>query len=349
MDGSDNYDKYRGVSYKVCIYDEYKDHRPEFRKAMRPNASVLDGLDVFMGSPPDRECDYLIVANDHRQDPKKRFFHAPTHHNHHISSAWLEEEEAALLARNEYDEWEREYLARYVPGGVSKIFPMVTRDCVKPHKVVMEQVMKDHRKLEWWCIADPAAATVFGTLYIAYNSWTRQIFVLDEVYESDQGEMSVSKIGQRILSKGSELNPRAEWRRVSDEANTWFHNEMLDRFKVYFEPTEKSAKKKEDLLSLAKDTFIHDKVIVSDRCVKLFWELDNYYKDKNGKIPKKNDHLIDCYRYFLQKSRYSLTVIPPREKDEYDDWNERKRTIGKDFDELDDLGSPQMNEWEDLE
>jgi len=349
VDGSDNFDKYRGVKYKICVYDEYKDHRPEFRKAMRPNASVLHGLDIFMGSPPDRECDYLVIADDHRTDPKKRWFKEPTDKNPYISKLWLKEEEQAHVKRGEYDEYQREYLAEYVPGGVSKIFPMVTRDCVKPHAEVMARVKHKWKSLEWWMIADPAAASTFGVLYLAYNDFNKDIFVLDEIYESNQAEMSVSKIGQRILEKGSELNPRVDWRMVSDEAETWFKNEMLDRFRVYFEPTEKSARKKEELLSLAKDTFVHKKVTISDRCVNFFHELDNYYKDKNGKIPKKGDHLIDGYRYFLQKSHYSLTASVPHEKDEYDDWREKKTRIQDDFQGVDELGGAVINEWENLE
>jgi hypothetical protein len=142
VDGSDNYNKYRGVRYKAAVYDEYKDHRPEFRKAMRPNASVLNGWDVFMGSPPEMECDYLTLADEHQSgvDPTKFFYHAPTWQNPHISRAWLRDERSGLYRRNEGDEWEREYAARYVPGGASKIFPMLNRTFVKPHAQIMERL-----------------------------------------------------------------------------------------------------------------------------------------------------------------------------------------------------------------
>jgi hypothetical protein len=62
-------------------------------------------------------------------------------------------------------------------------------------------------------------------------------------------------------------------------------------------PTFKAHSKKEEGLSLIKDQLLKQKVVVSDRCEKLAWEVENYLKDKNGKVPKGNDHLIDCWRY----------------------------------------------------
>ena len=49
------------------------------------------------------------------------------------------------------------------------------------------------------------------------------------------------------------------------------------------------------------------KLFISTQCAQLFWELDNYYLDKHGKLQKKNDHLIDCLRYMLGALHYSLT------------------------------------------
>ena len=148
--------------------------------------------------------------------------------------------------------------------------------------------------------------------------------------------MTVDQIGRRGIEMRDALCLRGEWRQVYDEAETWFRNEMLDRFEESFEPTFKHAIDKEHGLSLFKDALLEGNVRISDACVKTFWELDNYFKDKNGKIPKMHDHTIDCIRYFLAASNYELNK--KREYDEATDENFRGRRISDDFPMLDDYG-----------
>lgn len=329
VDGSDNYNKYRGIRYKVAVYDEYKDHRPEFRLAMRPNASVLDGVDLFMGSPPDRDCDYTALADEHKKDPTCFYFKAPTRINPHIDKAWLAKERERLYARGEGDQWEREYEAEFVKGGTSKVFPMLKESMVKPHDEIMAKLWKDRKKMQYFLWADPAAATCFAVLFMALNPFTKEWYALDEIYETDQGLMSVTKIAPRIFSARNELWDGGEWRQGYDEASTWFSNEMLDHCQEYFEPSQKAANKKDVGLTLIKDIMLAGKLTISDRCVKFYWELDNTYKDKSGKIPKVNDHLIDDFRYILGASAYTLNDEP--EKFERDDEDFRGGTIEHEF------------------
>lgn len=334
VDGSDNYEKYRGVRYKVAVYEEYKDHRPEFRRAMRPNASVLDGVDAFVGTPPEMENDFTALAEDHVSDPAKFFFHAPTWQNPHISRQWLRDERAGLYRRGEGDVWEREYAAKFVKGGAQKIFPMIYPTMRKPHDALMKIVDKDWKKLDWIWFADPAAATCFGGLFVAHNPFTKDVYCLDELYERNQGEMTVKKIGHRLLAKRDELCLRGEWRQGYDEAATWFGNEMLDNFQEHLEPSQKAQNAKDDGLTLIKDIMLAGKMHFSDRCKYLYWELDNYFKDKNGKIPKKNDHLIDCLRYILAALYYSVPERPEYKEEEDEEFRGARIT-----DDFPDLGS----------
>ena len=153
---------------------------------------------------------------------------------------------------------------------------------------------------------------MFGVLFIAFNPYTKDVYVLDEIYEKDQLNTSVNVIGPEILEKQHQFLIKQEWTNIYDEAATWFQTEMTDRFDVFFIPTQKSQNKKEHGLSLMKDIMLEGLLHVSDRCRYFYWECENYIKDKNGKIPKINDHLIDCFRYFLGASCYELN-----EKEEY--------------------------------
>ena len=335
IDGSDNYNKYRGPRYKVCIYEEFKDHRPEFRKAMNPNASVLEGINVYVGSPPESECDYNTIDEEHQNDADKFHYHAPTWQNPHISRKWLQDEKTGLYKRGEGDVWEREYAALFVSGGSSKIFPMLNKSIVKPHDEVMKLVHRDRKKLHWFVWSDPAGASCFAVLFVAINPYSKQVYVLDEIYEKDQGEMTVARIGRRIIQTRNELYEReTNWTMGYDEAETWFLNEWIDNFpdEEGLQSSHKAANDKLVGLSLIKDILLKNLMVISSRCNKFYWELDHYIKDKKGKVPKKDDHLIDDFRYILASEGYSLKDEFEYIEQQDEDW--RGSRIEDDFPSL---------------
>ncbi len=338
IDGTDSFNKYRGPRYKIAVYDEYKDCDPRMRKAMRPNAAVYGGIDIFMGSPPEESnTDYETLDKEHQSgiDPTQKAFHAPSWHNPHVERKWLLDEKTRLYRRGDGHEWEREYGAKYVRGGANVIFPMLDDKMKKPHAEVMQMLYRDRKKLQWaWC-ADPAGATCFGVLFLAINPFTKQIYALDEIYETVQQEMTTKRIGTRIIQKRNELYDRASaWREIYDEAETWFLNEWIANFEFEngLEPSNKAKNDKIDGLGLLKDILLEWKMVISDRCEKFWWELESYQKDKNGKIPKKNDHLIDPARYILGNLFYELPK--KHEPDDRDNPEFRGASLQSDLDKI---------------
>lgn len=338
LDGSENFEAYRGIEPHLMVYEEFKDFRPEFHVAMDPNLAVYEAPLLVIGTPPDRECQFLDIAKDFYNDPEGMFITEPSERNPHISKEWLSKKKKELLERGEWDVWEREYMGKYVPGGISKIFPMLSRKKhIVPHRQILDEIKKDRKKMSWYVIADPAGSSVFGLLFCCVNHYTKKWYFLDEIYENDQKEMTTRKIMRRVKQKTEELYPSefADWRYIYDEQATWFKNEAFDFDETFFEPTQKALNKKESGLTLIKDSLFAGKVAISDRCVKLFWEADNYFKDKNGKIPKENDHLLDCWRYAYAADNYELnTVDEPQPDPEEDKW--QKNTFETDFPELGD-------------
>jgi hypothetical protein len=317
LDGSDNVEAYRGVKPRgLTVFDEFKDFRPEFFDAYDPNRAAHDTPLFIIGTPPEFEGQFTEIAASWANDKTKRFFKFPSHENPHISRKWLADKKTELYARGEGDKWEREYMAEFVRGGSKRIFPMLRNEMVKPHAELMRKIARDRRRLEWFLWADPAGASTFAVLLAAINPYTRDIYFLDEIYEQRQEEMTVDKIGSRCISMSRQLFD-GEWRYGYDEAEKWFANEMLERFSLSFEPTQKSKNDKTTGLSLLKDAMLQDKVFISERCHKFFWELDNYRKDDEGRIVKRDDHLIDCARYILGAAYYSLNESMPvvREQD----------------------------------
>lgn len=317
-DGSDNVNAYRGVKPNgLIIFDEFKDFRPEFYDAFDPNRAAYNAPLIIIGTPPDRQCQFSEVRDAFKKNPKKAYFHAPTHENPHISKDWLEAKRIELIERGEEDAWQREYLALQVTSGATKIFPMIKKELVTPHDEIMRLISRDLKRMEFILFCDPAAASTFAVLFCAYNPYTKMIYLLDELYEQNQAQMTVAQIGKRIIQKRDELNSRTQWRQGYDEAATWFQNEMLDHFSEHMEPSQKAANDKESGLTLIKDAILQGKVLISERCVKTFWEMDNYYKDRNGNIPKKDDHNIDNFRYILAALYYSLHEQGFEEEDDY--------------------------------
>lgn len=323
LDGSDNVDQYRGVKPEpgsLIVYDEYKDFRREFHQAMDPNLQHAKLL--VMGTPPEFDNHFTEMEDEFKSNPKKAYFNMPSEIAPHNSKEWLERKKAELYAKGEADVWEREYMARRVRGGKNAIFPMIGDLKMTEHRVLYQSIVRDLKKLEWFCIADPGTTTCFAVLFGAINRYTKDIYLLDCVYETQQARTSVGVIGELIGEKENELGQgRVEWDELADEAAAWFINEMYDRFGKAFRPTEKSANKKETGLSLIKDALLRGKIKVSDRCGKLLWEMQNYVKDEHGRIPKENDHLIDCLRYMLAAANYQLEneaePIPESAREEF--------------------------------
>lgn len=321
-DGSDNVHAYRGVKPRgLIILDEFKDFRPEFFEAFDPNRAAHNAPMIIIGTPPDRHCQFSEIREIYKKHTDKRYFHGPTSDNPHISREWLAAKKKELEDRGELDVWQREYEAIEVYGGSQKIFPMISPKCVLPHEELVRRVDRDKKRMDWILFCDPAAASVFGTLYACHNPYTSEVFILDEIYEEDQARMTVRVQGSEILKRRNDIQDRYDWRQGYDEAETWFMNEMMSNYNEHFEPSMKATNDKEAGLTLIKDMLLLGKLIISDKCKKLYWELDNYYKDKNGQIPKKGDHLIDCLRYILAALYYKI----PSDQEQLDPFDKASR------------------------
>lgn len=343
LDGSDNVEAYRGVKPRgLTIFDEFKDFRPEFFEAYDPNRAAFGSPLLIIGTPPEFEGQFNELFDAWSLDPDKAVFRFPTSCNPHISPEWLAKKRAELYARGEGDVWEREYEARNVKGGAKRIFPMLDGSMVQSHESIMAEIHRDRRRLDWFVWADPAGASTFAVLFVAINPYSRKVYFLDEIYEQKQELMTVKKVGERLIGMSQELS-EGEWRHGYDEAETWFANEMLEHFGLSFEPTSKNKNDKTTGLSLLKDAMLAGKVVFSDRCKKLYWEMDNYQKDDSGKIVKKHDHLIDCARYVLGAAYYSLNESEFKTKEMDEMW--RGSRIEDDFPGFAETGDA-LDEWE---
>jgi len=158
---------------------------------------------------------------------------------------------------------------------------------------------------------------------LAIHKYTKRIFILDEIYEKEQGKATSKAIWRRAVEKMRAINPiDDDWIKIYDYAAAWFQNEIQMEFGEAIFPCTKDLKNKEMKLSLIKQLLIEDLLVMSDNCPNMFWEARNYRKDENGRIPKENDHLLDDLRYILNTAHYYS--IPGQRMERKSDWRAYK-------------------------
>lgn len=320
--GSDNYMIANGLTPSIAVYDEFKGFNPRWHTEFAPNRAAKAAPLVIIGTKPRagnvNMDQYNEILEYMRNDPNSYVADRSTFDNpiNHLpeQKKVIDQEIAQLRARGEEDVVQLEYFSKVIPGGKQAIFPMFRRDThIHEHSTLLREIEKDRKRLQWCLIADPGNTTCFALLFAAFNEYTGKLYLLDEMYVTNQNETSVGQIVPKAKLKAMELYPNSDinddWMKACDDAAVWFQTEALSRYGVYFSPAEKFRGTKEDGLSLIKDQLIHNLVKISDKCVNLADEMEKYAKDLNGKIPKKHDHLIDCFRYLNGVLHYDFHTI----------------------------------------
>lgn len=314
IDGSDNFEAYRGVKPKgLIIYDELKDINPKFLDAFEPNRAAHDIPALWIGTPPEYESHYIHYMEEAKANPAWRYFHAPTSSNPYVKPEWLAGKKAYYERIGDAETWLREYEAVFVKGGKSHIIPQFVK--LKPCKV---ELPTDLNHWHLYTIFDPGTASVFAVLFALVNPYTKRIKVWREIYETDQSEMTTRKIWARVYPIYRELIDAGvrTYEFIYDEAALWFANELREITSYWLSPTRKSKADKESGVGLIRDVLDKGLMEYDESCVKFAWEFENYVKDRHGRIPKKNDHLIDCFRYLLDAAGFTLDEeAPPKPVD----------------------------------
>lgn len=318
VEGCENYESIRGSKPNLVIYDEFQLHSEEFHlEVMEPNLVEKSSSLFIFGTPPRERSAYYVkfreellqqIADGHAD---KSYYEFPASVNPVNDKTELARKREKLIKSGNEVIWFREYEGKLVFGGEGAVFPKWDPKVhFRPHNVTMAYLAGDKTKLKWYTICDPGTSTCFAVLFIAFNPYTQQVFFLDEIYEKDRNRTDTRAIWNRIVKKEQELYPGAPhraWIRVYDEAAAWFQREVAANFKVGLIPSQKQRSDEETDISRLKMMMAQDGALtVSDRCYWFRWEVESFVTDEKGKYPDKNNHLIDCAKYFLQVSNWKL-------------------------------------------
>ena len=112
--------------------------------------------------------------------------------------AGLAEEEKEYRRRNEYHIFAREYLAQIIPDQQAMIFPMLdTKKHVGDYDEMVAIVKKKYREWDLFISFDPASTSCFAVLFVAINKYTKEVWLLDEIYETEQMKTTSKQIWER--------------------------------------------------------------------------------------------------------------------------------------------------------
>jgi hypothetical protein len=320
-EGCDNYEKTRGYSATgLCVIDEFKDVHPEFLPGFEPNLALKDAPLLIVGTPPSQNEDsfdrWVAMANETKNSPVGFFINRPSMTNPHISQEFFIRKKAELIAKGEEWLWRKEYLAELVNAGSTAIFPMLDKaKHVRSYDEVIDEIRREYQDWSFHISFDPGSATCFAVLLSAVHKYTKKVYAIDEIYADNFALNSAGVIVERARQKVFEIMPEIErWSGVYDYAATWFWNEYQTNydFGLFLNKCEKDLKNKENKLSLIKDMLIGNYFQMTDKCIKLYWEMSKYSTNEHGKLKKENDHLIDNLRYTLNDMRYDKI---PNEKE----------------------------------
>lgn len=324
--GSDNYAIANGLTPSIAVYDEMKHFRSLFHTEFAPNRAALGAKLVIIGTKPRPENrnfrQYNALLKFYQGDERgklvtKTTFDNPINHMPDQKAA-IQLEIDQLRQDDQEDVVQLEFYSKVIPGGKRAIFPMLD---AKRHRIsnykMQDIVEKERSQLDFYCIADPGTTKVFGVLFLAYNRWTKKVYILDEIYEEQQKKCSTMYIYPRIeaICKQWNYTPDVlsdvwdihdDWFLGYDEAGAWFANEVASVYDVAFVATQKHLKSKEEGISLIRDQLNFDMALINEKCEKTWLDMESYARKDNGDIPKEHDHTIDDWRYANSFNGYDI-------------------------------------------
>ncbi len=334
--GCDNYESLRGIKPHLVVYDEFQHHSKYFdEEVMQPNLSSGKVSLVVMGTPPRSDCYYIEFRKnllDNIAKGEKDYFYVelPSTCNPTVDKVWVAKKRDGLTRRGKLNVYLREYEGKLVFDTENAIFPFFDKKKhVKPHKTLMNLIMRDRKKLNWYALFDPGTATCFAGLFKAVNPYTSQVYILGNIYAKEKVEMTAQAVWIKAEAIKLDLYPYDDWMNYYDEAAAWFANEIQRTFDAALSPTRKQTyeKKRNHDEGRAGESLLNtlmmadNKFFVSDRCESFIWEIENYVTNDKGEYPKKNDHLMDLLFYWVNETGYEFYETP--DKDLIDETTDR--------------------------
>lgn len=313
LDGADNEARVRGYKPHWVVGDEFQDWKKEVWGAMEPNLVPNKAPALLIGTPPDRENVYTEQAATIKREMEagdKSYFYVKRtiYDNPRWSIEEIERRKRELLERGEDSVWLREYMAEFIPGGAASIYPQFNHEthCV-PRDEVVREVEAEKRFLIPYVVYDPSS-TRFAASGFLYHPYLGKAYWMFAVLEQDAAKIAMRVLLPRVLEAEREhLLPYAEqapYRYFDEAAALWAID--AGAYGLDLLPTNKRHNDKSNVITLVRDMFLTNSLVICKDLDDVKDELYNYHYGENGKIVKKRDDLIDTMHYFVAESGYEI-------------------------------------------
>lgn len=321
----------RGPKPDLCNFDEFRDFRAGVYDIMEAN--LIGKILNIISTPPDQKGEYTELVEMFKEEIKagnRHFFYQelPTYvaSSRYAPGGPLHEHlmgiKKRLYKRGEQALWQREYEAKFRPGGVGAVFKkyhsnkrQIERDLSFLKLIVKEK----GSRLDWHCVCDPSQNGTFAVLYAAVDREAGCIYVFGEEAVSDNSETGSLDMWARMCRGMDALFPYpSRWKVTYDEEAAWFYND-LDRHGLLNNdnvpevgPTHKSLIDKNEQMSFMKDLFAsRGRVYIARSCEKLIHQIENYVTNKKGEYHKDQpDDFIDTFRYLIAACDFQPFEVP---------------------------------------
>lgn len=310
--GSENWEAANGLDPNIAVYDEFKAFNPKWHVEFSPNLIahaaplVIIGTQPKIGDTNKREYEALLhyaKTHDHCAVHIYTSYDNPIISRHPARLEALNKEIAALRARGEEDVVQREFYSVIVPGGNKSIFPMVD-DKVKIDFTSLRSIVldasKNKNRLKWMFCVYPNSVKGFHYVLGTYDTKTNKGYIIDSgsiVNAAGAHTVPFYNFYEKNIKKYSE-----HIYAYCSSKQHWFSDEMSSNFGVGINLVE-DAENSDLTISVARDMFSDGSLKISDKCTKLFKELQEYAKDNNDNLPKDGFDILKAFFVLMAEFR----------------------------------------------
>lgn len=331
IDGSDNYNTQRGLKPDFVVADEYRDFKPEWIEATRPNMSVKKGKILFITTPPHGPNHAYRMATECKEGQKSGdehyyYLNLPSYSNDRIPGHhdWLEREKQRLIKAGREKEWRREYMAEFITSDEHAIIPQLNRDAMEDIDDMLKELRRRNVRLEPFVTVDPGNSSVFTAVIGGFNPYTSTVYLFEAIKELDSQYATLSEIWPKVKDIYEEYRDvmMDPWEKVPvyySPRTPWLARDLNELFKTSATPVPKAFRDPTHNISLIKDICSAGQLKVSSKMHEMISEAETYQRSKNTlDIPRKEKQLINCVRYALYACNFTVDMLsePVKQTDE---------------------------------